>query len=289
MSVLCIGEAMVELSLEGDTAKIGIAGDTLNTAIYVARAGPKVSYLTRVGCDSFSDRMIQFMAEEGARTDLIERDPARTVGIYAIDVDPAGERSFSYWRGQSAARAMFAQDFDPAPLMSFDLVYLSAITLAILPEDARERLSAFLDTFPGWVAFDSNYRPALWEDAATAKRWVMRLWSQTDIALPSVDDEMALFGEDGAEAVIERLQGAGVINGALKQGAAGPVSLGESCEISFEAAPCVVDTTAAGDSFNGGYLGAYLTGADQAAALQAGHRQACKVIGYKGAIIPKTA
>jgi 2-dehydro-3-deoxygluconokinase len=51
----------------------------------------------------------------------------------------------------------------------------------------------------------------------------------------------------------------------------------------------VVDTTAAGDSFNAGYLAAHLTGATDAEALQRGHAFARRVIGYPGAIVPKAA
>jgi 2-dehydro-3-deoxygluconokinase len=49
----------------------------------------------------------------------------------------------------------------------------------------------------------------------------------------------------------------------------------------------VLDTTAAGDSFNGGYLGALLSGKGQVAALEAGHVLAARVVQYRGAIIPK--
>ena len=296
MKVACIGEAMVELSLDpsGSTAKVGFAGDTLNTAIYLKRAAPAldVAYVTRLGRDAFSTRLQSFVAAENLGTADIEISATRSVGLYAITTDAAGERSFTYWRETSAAREMFqngnATSFEA--LKKFDLLYLSAITLAILPDPVRLDLFKFLGVYRGQggrVAFDSNYRPALWTDPATAQRNISRMWELCDIALPSVDDEMAAFGDATDADVVFRLKARGVTSGAMKRGPAGPVSLGAPVAATYAPASRVIDTTAAGDSFNGGYLGALLTGATQAQALQAGHTLAAQVVGHKGAIVPQ--
>ena len=296
MKVACIGEAMVELSLDdtGQTAGVGFAGDTLNTAIYLKRAAPAldVSYVTRLGRDDFSARLRDFIAAEGIAVDDIELSKNRRVGLYAITTDETGERSFTYWRDSSAAREMFQTDkgVSFAALEKFDLLYLSAITLAILPDHVRSEFCKWLPGFKargGQVSFDSNYRPALWTDFATAQAEIGRMWEMTDIALPSVDDEMAAFGDNSVDDVTTRLRGAGVVRGALKCGAGGPVSLGEPVVAQYPPAAKVVDTTAAGDSFNGGYLGALLTGSAQAEALRAGHDLASYVVGTKGAIAPR--
>ena len=115
----------------------------------------------------------------------------------------------------------------------------------------------------------------------------MRAWSVADIALPSVDDEMALFGDADEAAVAARLQRAGVTFGAMKRGARGPRPIGwEIADGAFAPAEIVIDTTAAGDSFNGGFLAGIFTGAAPADAAIAGHALASKVIAHKGAIIP---
>ena len=221
MRIACVGEAMVELSLgEGRQALVGFAGDTLNTAIYLKRAAAAmdVAYVTRLGRDAFSRRLRDFIAAEGIAVDRIEVSDTRQVGLYAITTDKDGERSFTYWRGQSAARQMFQAEAgaDFSALDGFDVVYLSAITLAILPSEMREGLADWLQDFRargGQVAFDSNYRPALWEDQATAQHWIARFWGLCDLALPSVDDEMAIFGDADQAAVVQRLQGYGVQDG----------------------------------------------------------------------------
>jgi len=294
--VACLGEAMVEISIAADpeNARLGFAGDTLNTAIYLKRSAPglPVAYVTKLGRDQLSARMVAMMRDEGLDTSLVLESPDRLPGLYAITTDETGERSFLYWRGQSAARDLFrppALGLDA--LARFPTLYFSAITLAILPAEDRETLLAWLPAYRakgGTVAFDSNYRPRLWPDPATARAAVEAAWRQTDIALPSLDDETALFDDAGEAATLARLHSWGVTSGALKRGPKGPVPLDGGPPPPCPAVSKVVDTTAAGDSFNAGYLAHRLTGAPEPAALAAGHTLASKVIQHRGAILPRT-
>ncbi len=296
--VACVGECMIELGLpEGAPPRVGIAGDTYNTAVYIKRSAPgiEVAYVTALGTDALSERILAAFRGEDIATDLIERRSDRVPGLYAITTDAAGERSFTYWRSQAAARTLFdpAVAVPPAALEKFDLVYLSGITLAVLYPAGREALAGALGALRargGRVAFDGNYRPRLWSGPDEAREVMGRFWAMTDIGLPSADDEIDLWGDADAEAVRDRLLAAGVSAGAVKQGAGGPLPIGWDGPLpDFPAAGRVVDTTAAGDSFNGGYLAALLTGADTPASLRAGHDLAAKVIGYPGAIIPPDA
>ena len=287
MSLLCIGEVMGELRRAGDGFALGFAGDTYNAAVYAARQAPglRVDYLTSVGRDPLSDYMMAAAAGHGIGTGLVRRDSARQIGLYSVTTDAAGERSFHYWRAQSAARAMFDDGVPDADLASHDMLFLSGITLAILPPPARDELLTALAAAPGRVALDSNYRPALWEDPATARETMGRAFEAADIALPSLDDMTALWGDDEA-AALARLRAWGCTEGALKRGADGPVAFDGKAPGGCGPAPRVVDTTAAGDSFSGAYLAARLTGAEPADAMRAGHAMAAHVVGHPGAIVP---
>jgi len=278
---------MIELSIDAPGRQIGFAGDAFNTAVYMARglAPGSVNFATVLGQDALSDRMLAYFARQGLGTGRIRRHPDRLPGIYSIALDSAGERSFAYWREQSAARTLFEDGF--ASLEGADLVYFSGVTLAILPPEIRAALLAYLAAFPGKVAFDSNYRPRLWQSADVAGAAMESAWGVADVALPSLDDEMALFGDVDAGAVLARLWSYGLTVGALKCGADGPLPLDPDEPVGhFPRAENVVDTTAAGDSFNGAFLAALLTGATGAQAAQRGHAMAMRVIGAPGAIVP---
>ena len=295
--LLAIGEVMAEIRVgtEGGFV-LGFAGDTYNTAIYAARemqqAG-SVGYVTRIGGEPLSTALLQQAVAEGLDTGHIAVDDNRNIGIYAVATDAHGERSFSYWRSQSAARCLFAVEETALFMPRAEIIYLSGITLAILTQAARTRLFDLLaelrDTGATKIAFDSNFRPALWEDAATARTTMERMWELTDIALPSMDDEMAIMGADRESVVIDRFAGREWDGIAIKRGVRGPVSpfIADADMPHFPPARAVVDTTAAGDSFNAGYLAAFLNGAEEVGCMLAGHQLAARVVGAPGAIMPR--
>lgn len=291
-SVVCLGEVMVELSAGPDLSapRIGFAGDTFNTAIYLKRAAPgiEVAYATKIGRDVFSDGIRALMRHEEINERLVMTSEDRLPGLYAIATDSAGERRFLYWREMSACRTLF----QPLALAfsafeGTDVMYFSAISIAVLPPEDRDRFLDWLAGFRGTVAFDSNYRPGLWPDRETAAHEIARAWRAADIGLPSLDDEMALYGDASEDAVIARLNGWGVTRGALKRGRSGPRPLSGGPAGPFPPAPKVVDSTAAGDSFNAAYLAALLSGATEEKALEAGHALAAEVVQHRGAILPR--
>lgn len=289
LRVACIGEAMIELSMQGEMAKVGVAGDTLNTAIYLHRAAPalQVDYVTCLGDDPFSRQIRDFIAAQGIGVQAIRTIPGKSPGLYAITTTEEGERSFTYWRSAAAARDLFqtGDGYDFSVLEGYDVLYLSGISLAILPQPVRLALVDWLKDAPQRLVYDSNYRPRLWDDQATAQEITRMMWDRADIALPSIDDEMELFDETAKQVTARVLALPGT--GALKRGEAGPLSLSDPVDQPYPAAETVIDTTAAGDSFNGGYLAALLTGKSQAEALMAGHTCAARVVQHRGAIIPE--
>ena len=302
LHIACVGECMIELT-QRDPASMALsyAGDTLNTALYLARVAPPgriaVDYVTALGDDPYSDAMLAAWRAERIGTAAVARLPGKLPGLYLIHLDEEGERRFFYYRSAAAARALFA---DPATLPGLatlarcDLVYFSAITLSILDEDARKLFLAALKEARakgGRVAFDSNYRPAGWPDAATARRVVAEFLPQIDIALPTFEDEQRLFGDADPTTTIARYAAHGVAETAVKLGIEGCLLATAERRLAVPVPRRIlpVDTTAAGDAFNAGYLAARLLGVGGEEAALAGHRLAGAVIGHRGAIIPRAA
>ena len=286
--IVLAGEAMLELSQDGAGWRLGYGGDTLNTAIHLARAGHDVAYLTALGSDPLSADLRSRWAAEGLDTSLVLDHPARATGLYAISTDTAGERSFTYWRDSSAARELFALEAAGDALAEAErasLFAFSLISLAILPDEGRERLIALASDVranSGKVAFDGNYRPRLWTCAEETRIWRDKAIAVADIGLPTLEDE-AMLGTAGAEAVAAHWHGQGCAEVVVKLGAAG-CRLPDGAIVAPDAVLAPVDTSGAGDAFNAGYLGARVEGTDMAAAARAGHALAGWTIMRRGAI-----
>ena len=295
--VIALGECMVELSLTGRaSALIGQAGDTFNTAVYLRRLGLECAYATALGAgDPFSRAILDRMAEEGISAALVAEAEGRVPGLYAIDRDAAGERSFYYWRGEAPARDYLRLvDLGKlrAAMLDADLIYVSAITLAVVGEAGRAVLTPLLDEAAkagAPVAFDTNYRARLWPDAETARTAIAAaIGASRYLSLSSED--VAAFGGGDAEALARGWAARGV-EVVLRHADRRIEVLSGPDREAFAAEPAIpaVDTTGAGDSFNAGYLAARLRGASLAEAVAAARRLAAAVVQHPGAIIPKAA
>jgi 2-dehydro-3-deoxygluconokinase len=241
------------------------------------------------------------MSAEGLNCEGVECVAGRTPGLYMIANQANGERNFTFWRSQSPAREMFADDVS---LNAFQLqlknapnVYFSGITLAILTEQARVTLFAILAGYRrngGRVIFDNNYRQALWQSLNQAQAAMQSALECADIALLTDDDYARLWGSAEFNQVLQRCKAAGVLEVVLK---CGPNPVRIACrtaqteyttgEVPVPAVADVVDTTAAGDSFNAGYLYLRFNNISPAIAAAYGSRCARIVIQYRGAIVDR--
>mgnify|MGYP000406136743 CR=1 FL=1 len=292
MKVISLGECMLEVKVESyPQARFGYGGDTFNTAYYLAQLGIDSAYATALGDDALSQWLLSEWREAGISTPLVRQLPNRSPGIYCIQTDSQGERQFNYWRQNSAARSML-NDIQLGQFLSecegADLFYFSLISVAVLEPDSRETLLTLVESLRSdgvTIVFDNNYRPQLWSDQNQARSWAERILPLVDIYLPSLEDEAQLF--DIAKADLgQHFNALGIAEIVVKDGAQGCQILlqDQSTTLAFEPLK-PLDTTAAGDSFNAGYLAARLRKQSPEQAVKAGHRLASQVIMHPGALI----
>jgi 2-dehydro-3-deoxygluconokinase len=298
-----LGECMVELWSDGPLAEAltlhrGYGGDVLNALVMASRLGARSAFVSRVGDDPFASGLLAAWRAEG-----IDTSASPVVnginGVYFISVGAGGERSFTYRRSGSAASFLSPADVEDGPVDRAAAVLLSGITQALSPSAEAATLRAAERARAGGalVAFDPNYRSALWDErgrregqdgrelAAAAAAALLPL---TSLALPSGPADAAVvalheadpatlaraFAERGAEAV------------ALKLGAQGSFVWrdGEGDHVPPAPVAEARDTTGAGDAWNAALLVALLRGADLQSAAAWANEVAAWQIGHRGAV-----
>ncbi len=290
---------MLELSHPaGEGAKLAYGGDVLNTAIYLARFGLHPHFVSALGTDPYSEGMIKEWERECVQTGHILRDADRLPGLYAIQTDHRGERSFYYWRDNSAARNFFNLD-DVDQALTFmeqaDWLYLSGITLSIYNDAERAKLCAIAKTAKDngkQVVFDPNYRPRGGPTHPVAAQAMQDFAVHSTLILATIDDENLLYGQQPGSKHAARWLEMGVETVVLKCGPRGaiiyePGQASQNVPVTICEQP--VDTTGAGDSFNAAFIAAKCLGHSNLIAAQEGNRLASQVIRYPGAIMPAGA
>ncbi len=297
-TIICIGEATVELARGGDGRfALASAGDTFNTAIYLARAGQRVAFATALGDDPYSDAIVSLAAAEGIATNLILRVPGRLPALSLAGIDGMGQRRTHSWREAAPARDLFElpQWSRIAEAMTTArMIYFSGITLSLYSNVGLGRFLAAVElarAAGAKIAFDGNFRPHGWGGDLTRTRTVFaETLKRVDIALPAYDDEAVLWGDPSPDATIERLQAFGVNEIVVKNGPSSALVAASGARDTVPVPEVVspVDPAAAGDGFNAGYLAARLNGRNAVDAAHAAHRLAGEVIRHRGSIVPRT-
>lgn len=292
--LLAIGEAMIELAPDNSgLLRQGFAGDTFNAAYYARKALPaswQVNYFTLLGQDAMSDAMLSFMAEKQIGTDHIGRHASRMPGLYMVHLNH-GERSFSYWRSQSAARLL--AENKPAlrkAIEASDIIVFSGITLAILEGNGADNLLDILQELRDTdkiIAFDPNIRPRLWADHDHMRAQLIRGAKASNMVLPSFDDEASHFGDQTVADTIRRYQSYGLQRIIVKNGADEIAVSFDDQSFSVKTVPVaqIIDTTGAGDSFNGSFLGHFARTNDVVVSVHFAAETAARTIQHYGALV----
>jgi len=299
--LLMIGECMIELSQNNELGeyKQSFAGDVFNTGVYIKRCLKKsaqVSFLSVIGQDKMSGQLLNLMTDEQINTRYLYRCSSNKMGLYIINIDQYGERTFDYWRENSAARQLikfFRQDNDKMDFSFVTTIFFSGISIAILPSEDLEDFWEFIECRRSsgcQIVFDPNYRPALWSSPQQAKEAFEIAYSLSDVVLPGLDDHKNLYNHETASEIASHLEAKGIGEIIIKNGDLEVlISVeGKRTQIGIIPVTKVIDTTSAGDAFNGGYLSARQSGKSvKDAVIYAANVAGC-VIQHKGAIVPKT-
>lgn len=295
-----IGECMVEFHAatslgEAKTLAKAFGGDVLNTLVHAARNGLEVAFVTEVGNDPFGQYLLGAWWAEGI--DISHAPMVEGInGVYFISVDDEGERQFTYRRAGSAAARMSPESLDREFVSNAECLFISGISQAISASAARVVDSALQAAGEDvLVGYDPNYRYPLWQErgdglegarkafkeAADHANWLLPSYP-TDVPLVadrmlSPNEAMNAFGEQGGSTGL-----------AMKMGAEGVKVRTDGCDIHVppKRNVTVLDTTGAGDAWNGKFLADLMAGSKPCTAARAANEYAGMTLAYRGAIPP---
>lgn len=289
-SLVCLGEPMVEFNQtrpDEPNWLQGFGGDTSNAAIAAARQGASVGYLTALGEDPFGDLFVDLWRREGVDSSRVQRRADGHTAAYFVTHDAQGHH-FAFMRKGSASSRFADSDLPRDYLAAADMLQLSGISQAISPV-ARDACFAAIDIMKAAgkrVAYDTNLRLRLWS-ADDARAVMHEAMKRVDIALPSLEDAIALTGLEDPDAIADFYLRLGPPIVALKLGKDGTLvaTTGERRRFGGHTV-MAVDATGAGDTFDGTFLTRILAGEGPFdAARYANAAAALSTTGY-GAVAP---
>lgn len=273
LDVITIGEAMAMFvaTHTGDLSEVDhfmkrVAGAELNVATGLARLGLKVSWVSRVGNDSFGQFVLDTLKKEGIETAGVTIDDRYPTGFQLKSkVTDGTDPIVEYFRKGSAASHLSVEDFNPIGFTAARHLHLSGVAAALsassyaLLDHAAGAMKAAGKT----ISFDPNLRPVLWKSEAEMVEKLNHLAFQADWVLPGLKEGLILTGENTPEGIADFYLNRGVKAVILKTGADGAwykTADGEQGAVAAVKVENVVDTVGAGDGFAVGVVSALLEG-----------------------------
>lgn len=273
LDVITIGEAMAmfvatepgELA-EAESFIKRIAGAELNVATGLARLGLNVSWVSRIGSDSFGRFVLSSLKKENINSESVTIDAHYPTGFQLKSraengTDPIVE----YFRKGSAASHLSCDDFNAATFTRARHLHLSGVAAALSASayDLLDHAASTMKAQGKTISFDPNLRPVLWKSEAEMVEKLNRLAFQADWVLPGLKEAAILTGQSTPEAMADFYLERGVKAVVIKTGADGAwfkTAAGEQGAVAAVRVDNVVDTVGAGDGFAVGVISALLEG-----------------------------
>lgn len=301
LDIITLGEGLIELSSDkslslAPTFDKYYGGDTLAAAIAARRLGSKVGFISRVGCDYFKEFLLDsWQAEE---LDISQvRLTQDSNGMYLLGRPKNGEKEFAYARRKTAASKISVDDISEKYFENAKYFYTSGVaqTLSLSAREAIRKAYKISKEKGLTTAYDPNYSPLI-TTIEDAKEYFDEIINDIDILFLNAENDMAqLFDIESVEKIIKHFWDMGMSIVVIKSVSKNGYYTGYAGDIIFTnfIETTKIDTTCAGDAFNGGFLHALASGftpfeatklASTVAGLQARGIGAIKSIPYKNEV-----
>ncbi|MEH6815473.1 MAG: carbohydrate kinase [Pseudoalteromonas distincta] len=266
MEVVAIGEALIDIlshdcmhnkasNSELDFTQFA-GGAPANVAVAVAKLGGSSYLLGKVGNDKFGRFLINALKMYNVNTSYVGFSKKGKTALAFVSLDENGERTFEFYDKDAAHYDLQITDLEPSLFSTPKIVSFCSGSFAkpLVLNTTLHALKHFKES-GSVTCFDINFRSAFWDEPLTAKSVIEDVAKTVDVIKASKDELISLYGIEHIDTTIRSWVDSGVALVLMTDGGE-PITFSSS---SFSGTyPCpkayVVDTTAAGDAFVGGFL-----------------------------------
>ena len=265
MEVLAIGEALIDLlsstCLEKDPSTVVTftqyaGGAPANVAVAVAKLGGKSFLFGKVGKDQFGHFLINALKNNGVSTDFVGFSETGKTALAFVSLDHLGERSFEFYDTHAAHNDIQPSDFtaeiiEPTRVVSF----CSGMLANEHQLDCTLQALEIFKKNQSIICLDINFRSAFWPPTQDAAGKISSAAIMANIIKASRDELVQLYGVEHIEQVVKSWIEQGVSLVIITDGGKPIAFYTQNFDGTYPAPKAnVVDTTAAGDAFVGGFL-----------------------------------
>ena len=259
--VIALGESLIDFVCAQENGSLKMTGNPggapANVLAMLARLGHKTALVSKVGRDAFGGFLRAEFAKAGIDTGYLLSDPQHPTTLAIVQLDAAGNRSFSFYRDRTADVMLSEQELPFAALADTEILHFGSLSLTAEPARSATFAAVRAARAAGaLISYDPNLRPPLWRDLDEARALLRRGLEEADLVKISEEEVEFLTGAK------EVHQGARLLCGesratllAVTRGAGGTLfcSGGLQAEANTFDTACV-DTTGAGDASWGAAL-----------------------------------
>lgn len=262
MDITALGELLIDFTPAGCSGRgnplfeRNPGGAVANVAAAAARLGSRSAFIGKVGKDAFGSFLRSVLSENGVDvSNLLETSEAVTTLAF-VHLDKRGDRSFSFCRKPGADILLRPEEIRKDLLESSRVFHFGSLSLTDEPaRTATLGAVTFAREHGVTVSYDPNFRPPLWPDAETARRWMAEGLRHADLVKLSSEELALLTGMSGLEEGSAELCRRGARFVAVTLGPEGCFyRRGDLTGRSLTYDTKVIDTTGAGDAFWGAAL-----------------------------------
>ena len=265
--VVALGELLIDFTESGKSPdgmrlfEQNPGGAPANMLTAVSRFGCKTALIGKVGDDMHGRFLIETLEKEGIDNDAVIRDPGQFTTLAFVGLDNNGERTFSFARKPGADTMLHEDELDTDLLSNCKVFHFGSLSLTDEPaRSATQKAVQTAKSFGAVISYDPNYRASLWPDVETAVEMMRSAIPLADVLKVSDEESLLLTGCKDPETAAEKLIAMGPKLVAVTLGSEGAFLSENGIKEKVPAFSVKsTDTTGAGDSFWGGFIGSFLT------------------------------